>query len=184
MSIDRLKAALPAYAKDIKLNLGAVLRAESLSEQQLWGAALASALATRNATVIAALDAEARGHLTPEAIHAAKAAASIMAMNNVYYRFQHLASNPDYATLPARLRMTVIAKPGVDQVDFELWSLAVSAINGCGLCIDSHEQVLHTKGLTPEAVQDAVRIASVIHAVAATLDAEGALAGTVEAEAA
>lgn len=184
MTIETLKAALPAHAKDIKLNLGAVLRAETLSEQQLWGAALASALATRNAQVIAAVDGEARGHLSAEAHNAAKAAASIMAMNNVYYRFVHLASSDDYGALPARLRMTVIAKPGVDQVDFELWSLAVSAVNGCGLCIDSHEQVLRKKGLSPDAVQDAIRIASVIHAVAATLDGEAALAAAAQSAAA
>lgn len=184
MAIERLKAALPAYAKDIKLNLGAVLRSETLNSQQVWGSALAAALATRNSEVIAAIEAEAREHLSPEALNAAKAAASIMAMNNIYYRFVHLASGEDYSSMPARLRMTVIAKPGVDQVDFELWSLVVSAINGCGLCIDSHEQVLRKKGLSKDAIQDAVRIAATIHAVAATLDGEAALAeGTTAAAA-
>jgi alkyl hydroperoxide reductase subunit D len=95
-----------------------------------------------------------------------------MAMNNIYYRFTHLASDPDYATMPARLRMNVIANPGVEKADFELWSLAVSAINGCGKCIDAHDQVLRKAGVSREAVQQAVRIAAVIHAVAATLDGE------------
>jgi alkyl hydroperoxide reductase subunit D len=99
-----------------------------------------------------------------------------MAMNNIYYRFTHLAADPDYATMPARLRMNVIANPGVDKADFELWSLAVSAINGCGKCIDAHDQVLRKAGLSREAIQQAVRIASVIHAVAATLDGEQSLA--------
>ncbi len=110
--------------------------------------------------------------LSPEAFNAAQAAASIMAMNNIYYRFTHLASAPDYKTLPARLRMNVIAKPGVDKVDFELWCLAVSAINGCGVCIDSHEKILRDAGLTSEQIQAAVRIAAVVHGVAATLDGE------------
>ena len=79
---------------------------------------------------------------------AARAAASIMAMNNIYYRFTHLASAPDYKTLPARLRMNVIGKPGVDKADFELWCLAVSAINGCGVCIDSHEKILRDANYT------------------------------------
>jgi alkyl hydroperoxide reductase subunit D len=95
-----------------------------------------------------------------------------MGMNNIYYRFAHLASSPDYKTMPAKLRMNVIGKPGVDKADFELWCLAVSAINGCGMCIDSHENVLRNAGFTAEQVQAAVRIAAVVHAVAATLDGE------------
>ncbi len=112
--------------------------------------------------------------LAPEALEAAKAAGAIMAMNNIYYRFIHLASAPDYRTLPAKLRMNVIGKPGVAKPDFELWSLAVSAINGCGMCIDAHERELRKAGLGTEAIQAAVRIAAVVHAVAATLDGEAA----------
>ena len=97
-------------------------------------------------------------------------------MNNVYYRFIHLASNDKYATMRAGLRMNVIRMHGVPQADFELWCLAVSAINGCGACIDSHERVVREKGLSEEAVQAAIRIAAVIHAVARVLDAEAALA--------
>ena len=98
-------------------------------------------------------------------------------MNNIYYRYTHLVSDKEYASMPAKLRMTVIGKPGVDHADFELWSLAVSAINGCGMCMDSHEKVVRDKGISRDGVQDAIRIASVVHAVAATFDAEEALAG-------
>jgi alkyl hydroperoxide reductase subunit D len=103
---------------------------------------------------------------------AAKAAAAVMAMNNIYYRFTHLASATDYRTMPARLRMNVIGKPGVEKADFELWSLAVSAINGCGTCIDAHERELRAAGLSAEMIQAAVRIAAVVHAVAVTLESE------------
>lgn len=174
MSLESLKAQLPEYAKDLKLNLSNLASETVLSEQQKAGAFVASALAARNPAVSEALIAEFAPRLSPEALTAAKAAASIMAMNNIYYRFTHLASAPDYRTMPAKLRMNVIAKPGVDKVDFELWSLAVSAINGCGLCIDSHEKVVREHGLTTEQVQAAVRIAAVVHAVAATLDGEAA----------
>jgi len=142
MTIEDLKAALPAYAKDLKLNLSSILREEALNEQQLWGALVATAIASRNAATIAAVEGEAARHLSPEALEAAKAAAAIMSMNNVYYRFVHLAGSDDYKTMPARLRMNVIANPGVERADFELWSLAVSAVNGCGMCIESHEQEL------------------------------------------
>jgi len=176
MTIDTIKDMLPDYAKDLKLNLSSLLADAVLTEQQRWGTLLATALAARNAPLIAGIAAEASQRLSPAAVSAAKAAASIMAMNNIYYRFTHLASDPDYATMPARLRMNVIANPGVDKADFELWSLAVSAINGCGKCIDAHDQVLREAGVSREAIQQAVRIASVIHAVAATLDGEASLA--------
>jgi alkyl hydroperoxide reductase subunit D len=176
MTIETIREALPDYAKDLKLNLSALLNDSILTEQQRWGTLLATALAARNATLVAAIAKDASQHLAPEAVAAAKAAASIMAMNNIYYRFTHVASDPDYATMPARLRMNVIANPGVDKADFELWSLAVSAINGCGKCIDAHDQVLRKAGVSRETVQQAVRIASVIHAVAATLDGEESLA--------
>jgi alkyl hydroperoxide reductase subunit D len=95
-----------------------------------------------------------------------------MGMNNIYYRFQHLSKNPKYATLPARLRMNVLRSHGVDVADFELWCTAVSAINGCGLCVDSHEKILRDKGLTEESILAAVRLASVIHGLATVFDAE------------
>ncbi|SDG07508.1 alkyl hydroperoxide reductase subunit D [Sinosporangium album] len=176
MSVDALKAALPAYAKDIKLNLGSVTTTSPLTDQQLWGTVTACALATKSPRVIAELSAEAQGHLSPDAFTAAKAAAAIMAMNNVYYRATHLIGDETYATLPARLRMTVIGAPGVDKVDFELWCLAVSAINGCGRCLESHERVLRASGMPREQIQEALRIASVVNAVAAILEAEAALA--------
>lgn len=174
--IDTLKSALPAYAKDLKLNLGSVTSTSQLSDQQLWGAVLASALATRSPQVIAALSEDAGDHLSAEAFQAAKAAAAIMAMNNVYYRATHLIEDETYATLPAKLRMSVIGSSGVEKADFELWCLAVSAINGCGRCLDSHEKTLREQGFSRELIQEGLRIAAVVNGVAATLDAEGVLA--------
>ncbi|GGV09827.1 carboxymuconolactone decarboxylase family protein [Actinomadura sp. LOL_016] len=175
MSVDALKSALPGYAKDTKLNLGSLTSTSQLTEQQLWGTVLACALATRSAVVIRELAEEAGDYLSAEAFEAAKGAASIMAMNNVYYRATHLIGDETYATLPAKLRMSIIGKPGVDKVDFELWSLAVSAINGCGRCLESHEKVVREGGLSRELVQEALRIAAVVNATAATLEAEAAL---------
>ena len=172
MSLEALKNRLPEYAKDLKLNLSSLAMEPSLSEQQRAGTFIACALASRNAETTRAIMGEFAPKLSPEALDAARAAASIMAMNNIYYRFTHLASQPDYKQMPAKLRMNVIGKPGVDKADFELWSLAVSAINGCGMCIDAHDKVLRAAGITAEQIQAAVRIASVVHAVAATLDGE------------
>lgn len=178
MSIDALKAKLPDYAKDLRLNLSSVFNSTNLTPQQVWGTAVASAIAARNPDLVRAVTAAASAHLDENAMNAAKAAAAVMGMNNIYYRFVHLSSTTDYAQMPARLRMNVIANPGADKLDFELWSLAVSAVNGCGMCIESHEREVVKKGAGKEAVQDTVRIASVIHAVAVTLDAEEALERT------
>lgn len=175
MSIEALKNRVPDYAKDLKLNIGSLANETLLTPQQLAGTFVASALASRNAEVTREVLEEFAPKLSPEALAAAKAAASIMGMNNVYYRFVHMIGG-DYANLPARLRMNVIGKPGVDKVDFELWSLAVSAVNGCGMCVESHEKQVRAGGLSTEQVQAAVRVAAVVHAVAATLDGEDALA--------
>ena len=117
---------------------------------------------------------EAATHLTPEALDAAKAAAAIMGMNNISYRFKHLTSNEKYSTMRGGLRMNVMRTHGIDPLDFELWATTVSAINNCGACVDSHEKVLREKGMSEETILAAVRIASVVHAIAVVLDAERA----------
>lgn len=175
MSLESLRNALPEYAKDQKLNLGSLAAEPALSVQQRAGTFIVSALASRNATTTRAILAEFGPQLSAEALAAAKGAASIMGMNNIYYRFTHLVGG-DYPLMPAKLRMNIMARPGVDKADFELWSLAVSAINGCGMCMESHEKVVKHAGLTSEQVQAAIRIASVVHAAAVTIEAEEALA--------
>ncbi len=173
MSIVNLKREIPDYAKDLKINLGNVLdveQAAGMSEQQVWLTALATAITCKNKTVIDAVASEASEHLDQQSLDAARAAAAIMGMNNIYYRFLHLTSNEEYRQMPAKLRMSVIGNPGIDKVDFELVSLAVSAINGCGMCVDSHEKMLKKANMHSEVIQHAVRIASVIHAVSGVLE--------------
>jgi alkyl hydroperoxide reductase subunit D len=164
--MEQFLESIPEYAKDLKLNLGSVLRQPELTEQQAWGTAVSCAVASLNPKLLEVLLAEATTHLNETALFAAKAAAAMMGMSNIYYRFRHLTTNPKYAEMPARLRMQVIRTHGSDPVDFELWCLAVSAINGCGACVDAHERVLREKGVNEETVLAAVRIASVIHALA------------------
>jgi alkyl hydroperoxide reductase subunit D len=179
MTMDALRERIPEYARDLRLNIASVLTpqgAPGLSESQLWMTALATAIASRNAELARLIEAEATARLQPVEVEAARAAAAIMGMNNVYYRFLYLVEDEEYARLPARLRMNVIASPGVARADFELVSLAVSAVNGCGKCVLAHERVLRQHEVSREAVQSAVRIASVIHAVAGVLDYESARA--------
>ena len=174
MTIDALREQLPAYAKDLSLNLSSLASETILTEQQKWGCFLASAYAVGQSDVVKAINASAQ--LSDEAKTAAKAAAAIMGMNNVYYRALHLMKNQEYATLPARLRMNILANPGVDKVDFELWSTAVSAVNGCGMCLDAHENELKKHAVPSVNIQAALRIAAVVNAVSRVMAAERAAA--------
>ena len=173
MSLEEIRASIPEYAHDLRLNLGSVLSpagAPGLSEPQIWVIALSAALAARNARFARQVGELAAAQLQPVQLRAAHAAAAIMGMNNVYYRFLHLVGDSEYQRMPARLRMNVIANPGIDKVDFELASLAVSTINACGMCISSHEQTLRQHGVTREQVHSTVRIAATVHAVAGVLE--------------
>ena len=175
MNIEQIRDALPDYARDLKLNLGAVLTptgAPGLSEKQIWSIALATAIASRNTNFARSIEVNSRAHLGDADVQGAKTAAAIMGMNNIYYRFLHLVEDNEYQSMPARLRMNVIANHGIDKLDFELISLAVSAVNGCGLCITSHEKKLRAHEVSREAIQSAVRIAATVHAVAVTLEFE------------
>jgi alkyl hydroperoxide reductase subunit D len=147
-----------------------------LTDQQKWGCFVASAHAVGVPAVVKAVEAAAaEAGLSEAARDAARAAAAIMGMNNVYYRAIHLIHNPEYRTLPARLRMNVIANPGVEKTDFELWSMAVSAINGCGACLDAHETELKKRGAANTAIQAALRIAAVVNAVSRVVAGEAAV---------
>lgn len=177
MTLDAIKDLIPDYARDLRLNLGTVLTPQGspgLGETQVWSVALATAIAARNAEFARNIEALAREKLDGAHLTAARAAAAIMGMNNVYYRFLHLVADDEYQAMPARLRMNVIGNPGIDRDDFELLSLAVSAVNGCGSCITAHERKLREHGIGREAIQSAVRIASTIHAVAGALEYERA----------
>jgi alkyl hydroperoxide reductase subunit D len=164
MSLKAFADALPDYAKDLRLNMGSLLNDQLLGDQRKYGLLLACAHGTGYKPIIEAAEAEVEGKLSPEAANGARAAAAIMAMNNVYYRFVHLASNKEYGQMPAKLRMNVIGSPGIDKADFELFSLAVSAQNGCGMCIDSHEKVLRQHGVNAETIQTAARVGAVMTA--------------------
>jgi len=173
MSLQDLRNALPDYAKDMKLNLDSVLSeggSPGLTAKQIRAVALSCAIASRHAPLVAAIQAFAAEQLSAEEINGAKSAAAIMAMNNIYYRATHMIHNDEYGQLRAGLRMNIMANPGIDKMTFELASLAVSAINGCGACMDSHERTLRQHEISAQGVQSALKIAAVVHAVAVTLE--------------
>jgi lipoyl-dependent peroxiredoxin subunit D len=169
-AVEELRAAIPEAAKDIKLNLQSVLQPGALSPAQRWGVAIASAVATRNERLRDAILHDARAVVGAEVIDDALAAAALMAMNNVYYRFRHVIGKESYSQMPARLRMQRIARPASNKVDFELFCLAVSAINNCEMCMRSHEDVVVKGGLSEDQVHDAIRIAATLNAAAVAIE--------------
>lgn len=169
MSLNDFKQKFPTYAADTKINLGKIFDEtpfDGLTQSQAFGIALASAYSTKNHSLIQAITTEVQNLLTEAEINAAKGAATIMAMNNVYYRFVHLSSDKEFAKMPAGLRMTFIAKSGIEKVDFELYSLAVSAINGCGMCMDAHIHEVIKSNISKQGVQSTIKIASIINSAA------------------
>jgi lipoyl-dependent peroxiredoxin subunit D len=170
-ALEGVRETLPEAARDIRLNIQSVLEGGALSPGQRWGVAAACAIAARNPVLRDAVLGDAREQAGDAVVEDARAAAVLMGMNNVYYRFRHLIGKPGYSQRPARLRMQRIAQPATNKLDFELFCLAVSAMSGCEACVRSHEQVVVDGGLTEEHVHDAVRIAAVVHAAAVALEA-------------
>ena len=184
MSLNELRSRIPDYAKDLRLNLESVLSeagAPGLTAPQIAMVAVASAIASRHAPLTRAVVQWSESSLDSAALNGARTAAALMGMTNVYYRFTHLVTDPEYQTLRAGLRMNALANPGCDKTGFELASLAASAINGCGKCVDSHEKVLRHQGLAAQTIQSAARIASVVHAVAVVLEQADAADATLQA---
>ena len=175
MTVETLKAALPDYAKDLKLNLGSITRSAVLDEEQLWGTLLASAVATRNTQLLNEIGTDAAENLSAEAYQAALAAASIMGMNNVFYRGRGFLEG-QYDDLRPGLRMNVIANPGVNKANFELWCFAVSSINGCSHCMVAHEHALREAGISREGILEALKAAAIISGVAQAITASQTLA--------
>ena len=176
-AVEQLAEKLGDYAKDLRLNLQAVLDSSSLTPAQTWGTAVAVAMATRNSSLLAAVQADGalcvEASTWPAVLDDARAAAALMGMNNIFYRFRHMMGDtkPVYGTLPAQLRMNRIARPTSNRLDFELFCLAVSAVHGCEMCVMSHEKTVTDGGVTEQQVHNTVRIAATLHGVAVALAA-------------
>jgi lipoyl-dependent peroxiredoxin subunit D len=165
MTFIEVRNQIPEFGRDTRLNLESVLSEEGapgLTQAQIWGVALASSYALNSPALVGAVLND--GRLDDAMVEAGKAASVIMAMNNVYYRSMHLMEDAELKKLPARLRMSVIGKPGIAKVDFELMCFAVSALAGCGQCLTAHLNELRKAGISNEGAQSALRIASTLNA--------------------
>ncbi|MBU6339532.1 MAG: carboxymuconolactone decarboxylase family protein [Rickettsiales bacterium] len=170
-NLEELKSIIPDYAKDVKINLSTLISQENqaLTSKQVFGAALASAYGTKEKTLIKILENEVQNILSDVEINAVKTSASLMAMNNIYYRFLHISEDKEYSQMPAGLRMRGIMDHGIEKIDFEVFSLAISIINGCGMCIDAHANQLIKHGMSKSQVQMIAKIAAVINSAAQVL---------------
>ena len=166
MNFEVILNGIPAYAKDIKLNLSSMVTNHSaLTDSQFVGSVLVAAIASKNSGLTKFINQAIAENLQEKELDAVRAAAAIMGMTNIYYRFTDLVDDPSYATMPAGLRMNILRDPGVDKLDFEMWSLIASIIGGCHKCVSSHEQQLIKHGVSKETVQLLAKIAAVIHSL-------------------
>lgn len=168
--IDSLRETFPETAKDMKLNLSTISASDYLDADQIWGVALASAYFVNEPKLLAALVGDAKTAGIAEAVFDdAKAAATLMGMNTIYYRFRHLVGKESYSTKPARLRMSWMARPRTTKATFELMSMAIAVLAGCEVCIKTHEASILQHGLSEEHVHDVVRIAAILQGSALAL---------------
>jgi alkyl hydroperoxide reductase subunit D len=165
--IDQIKEALPEYAKDTKLNLDAVIKRSTLDPVEAEACALAAVVATGNGKIVSLL----MGNIEDQTeVNAALTAASLMAMNNVWYPFVEMAEDERLTGLPAQLRMNAIATHGgTTKARFEAYSLAASIVGKCHFCVKAHYETLKTEGYSVENLRDVGRIASVMTSVCRVL---------------
>lgn len=169
-ALDAIVAEIPDVAENLRLNLRDVLDVGTLAPSERWGVAIAVALASRSRRLAEALIASRPEAVSSKTVEDAVAAAALMSMTNVFYRFRHLVGKPSYEQKPPRLRMKRLTRPATTTAAFELFALAVSAVNACEICVRSHETALLQHGTTEDQIHDAVRIASVVHGAAVALD--------------
>jgi lipoyl-dependent peroxiredoxin subunit D len=169
-NLETLRETFPDIARDIKINLSNVLTPGALSKEQAFGIGIACAITTGNMDLSRAILKDAQeAEVDAGILEDAKAAAVIMGMNNVYYRFKHLMDSDAYNDRPAKLRMMRMNQVTSNKVTFELFCLAVSSINNCQMCLKAHEAVVLEGGLNHDQIHDSVRIAANIQAAAVAL---------------
>ena len=166
--VNMVKARLPDYAKDIRLNLDGVIARSSLPPEDALGVALAAAFASKSAPLIEAFRAN-----TPAAeANAALTAAALMGMNNVWYPFIEMAADEELKSVRPELRMNAYATSGgVEKKKFEAYALAASIVGKCHFCVQSHYALLKKEGYTVQQLRDIGRIAAVVNAAAQVLAA-------------
>jgi alkyl hydroperoxide reductase subunit D len=151
------------YLRDLKLNFTSTLISEHLNAKECGLLGLSVAVNNNNNTLVAFYTQQSAAQGADDAeIAEAAACASLLASNNIFYRFRHFTQKEKYSQIPARIRMQIMVKPVTGKEFFELMSLTISAVNGCEMCVNAHEDSLIKLGTTEERIFDAIRIASLV----------------------
>lgn len=166
--IEQIKESLPEYAKDIKLNLDAVMNRSTIDPELALHLAISASFATGNSRLTLLISNDSKNEVEKEAAYTA---ASLMAQNNIWYPYVEMADDPNLKGLPAQLRMNAIASHGgTTKANFEAYSLAASIIGKCHFCVKAHYELLKQEGFTLEQLRDIGRIAAVINALSKILN--------------
>lgn len=166
MSIDVVLGSLDEFARDTKINFKKLIEVEGNPlGNSILSIVYATAISVVPSDAMRDIIVELAAQLDDKTIQAAKIAMATMSMNNIYYRFTHLSEDDALMKMPAGLRMQSMRQHDVDDVLFELMSLAVSALNGCGMCIQAHIQTLKKHDATAEQIQMAGKVAGVVNAL-------------------
>jgi lipoyl-dependent peroxiredoxin subunit D len=158
------------YIRDMRINLKNTIESQHFSKKEMYLIALAVAANEKNSILSESFSGSARTHgATEPEIAETFAVASLLSTLNVYYRFKHFSSNKNYEAKQAGIKMTIMARPVLGKVFFEMLSLVVSAVNGCETCVNNHEQSVRREGGTEEQIFDAVRLGSVVKGLSAAI---------------
>jgi alkyl hydroperoxide reductase subunit D len=172
-ALNEIKAIVPDFAKDVRINLDSTIARSTLPVNEAVGAALAAAYAARSSRLVAAL----RTALPEVEANAALTAAALMGMNNVWYPYVEMTGDAELKARPAQLRMQAYATHGgVDKRLFEMYALAASIVGKCHFCVQSHYALLKQTGMSVDQLRDVGRIAAVVAAAAQAIDVEASVA--------
>lgn len=165
-ALDILEEGKSRYVADLKINFKNSFESEFLTKKEvaLLGVALAVNAGNKKLKQFFRDNAVKEGATEAE-IAEVTACASLLSANNVLYRFRHFVGKDKYNEIPARIKMNIMARPVTGKEFFELVSLAVSAVNGCEMCVKSHENSLIELGSKEERIFEAVRLGAVITSV-------------------
>jgi alkyl hydroperoxide reductase subunit D len=151
------------YLKDLRINLTNALAYPNLTKKESYLLALAVAINEKHNTLINSfLPLAEKEGVTTEEIAELYALVSLMNVNNIFYRFRHFTNKEYYNNTPAGIKMSIMMNPVLGKEFFELASLAVSAINGCEMCVNAHEESVLKHGATEARIYDAIRLTAVV----------------------
>jgi len=152
------------FIKDLKINVGNVLsNTQYLNRKEALLLALSVAINEKFDLLKDAFTNLAKENGATDAeISEIVACTSLMNTNNIFYRFRHFMEKDFYTNQPAGIKMSIMMNPVLGKEFFELTSLVLSAVNGCEMCVTSHEQSVLQHGSSESRVFEAIKLGAII----------------------